>query len=334
MTCCKLAIAIMYCLMILSSAVSGSEEKFIFTVTASQHEVKIAEPVRLAFTAHIPTGWELAPPLLPEDFGDLHLINSTESTSHLAEQTIWTQQLILEGYAGGEHRVPAITLLLYSLPLNGEPQPGQPTSAQRVRQLTSNPLLIQVRSSRSSFLGGNKLRPIYNQVSLPWTWRRTLGTILVLICIALSIWLVRKFVESLQKRATSHRRLQNDLAQLNDDWLRNKITNSATLVELVVLLKQWLYTRDPGLQVERTTTEWKHHLQTQPDNSLNIESVATTIFALADRMNYVGIPPSTSDLHSCFQETRRLFAEAGDEISDVSTVKTFTSIPRESGSGP
>ncbi|MAT15958.1 MAG: hypothetical protein CMJ46_11895 [Planctomyces sp.] len=276
-----------------------AESTFEATAIADTTQAMIAEPVKLTITVSFPTEWTLERPHFENQIGDWQVVDRTESTRETADQQRWECELTLESYAPGAQRFPAVTLTLYSA---AETADDGPVRAQRFRKLTSAPVPVRIVSSRNPWEWNTELRPIYDEVWLPWTWRQTLILLGAILLLAVAIALTRRFVDRLQTRALSHRHLGDELERLHEDWLHDAYSNRAALVRLATLFRRWLSAHDHERGAHRTTEEWEEWLAARQDSSR--ASGAISVLHQADRLNYAGVDPTLDDIRECFARVR------------------------------
>lgn len=276
-------------------------DPFDLTVHLSKEEVEIAEPAELIIRASAPPGWQILPPLTPAEWQGLRVTGSSETTLHNGGQIVWTRHVTLEAYEAGRKAISPLEVTFVP------PRLGHAVAPPKVepRKMKSAAAVISVRSALGLFEGGTELRPIYDTVAVPWTWRQWT---LAAFCAALIVGcgsLVFRWVNRFHDDAggLSRQSLLGELARLNESWLRERASDAATVVAASEIARLWLRWRQGALTTHRTTEDWAALVR-----QWNVAAITPVldVLSLADRVQFAQTDPTFDEVRECLERLREV----------------------------
>jgi hypothetical protein len=297
---------------------------FDVSLHVSRQEVEIAEPLELTIRAIAPSGWQILPPVMPADLPGMRVIGSTETTEQTQDRIVWTRHVALEAYAAGRKTISPVEVTFapprfdrevkaesslpagrLAVPPHPRPSAGGRGEPQKVetRMMKSAATVIDVRSALGLFESGSELRPIYDPVALPWTWRQWAmgagGAALIVGCGWLVIRWVNRFHDD--DRSLSRQSLLRELARLKEAWLQGSESDRETAVAASEIARRWLSWRQ-GITIHRTTDDWAALVLR---SNVAIAPIVD-ILGLADRVKFAQVEPTLEEVRDSLERLRQV----------------------------
>jgi hypothetical protein len=302
----------------------SSKQAFDVAMHVSQQEVEIAEPFELTVRATAPSGWRIVPAAMPADWQGLRVITSKETTEQTSDQVVWTRHVTVEAYEAGPKTISSLEVTFAPPPSNhevkaessgparrfegppharsagrGEPQNGE------ARHMKSASTVIHVRSALGFFESGTELRPIYETVAVPWTWRQWT---MAAGCSALIVgcgWLVVRWVNRFhdEDKSLSRQSLLGELARLKESWLRRRESDRETVVAASEIARRWLGWRHGTVTIHRTTDDWAALVGQWNDVAI---APIVEVLRVADRVKFAQVEPDLDEVRECLERLRRV----------------------------
>jgi hypothetical protein len=278
---------------------------FDLTMHLSQQEVEIAEPVELTIRATAPPGWQILPLVMPAEWQGLRVIGSSETTEQRENQTVWTRHVKLEAYEAGRKTILPVEVTFAPPRLDHEVKAGK----VEPRKLKSAASVLWVRSALGLFESGTELRPIYDTVSVPWTWRQwTVAAgcaALIVACGLLVIRWVNRFHDD--PGSISAQFLLRELVRLRESWLRDRQSDAATVVAASEIARRWLRWRQGAVMTHRTTGDWAAVVR-----HWKVAAIAPVVdvLSLADRVKFAQAEPTVDEVRDCLERLRQVMQVA------------------------